>query len=146
MLLSQVASQLNTHHLEEFHKALFPSGNVSKLDMLKHTLTDLGVKPVESTSVNTPLESKKAPSLESNKEPFNKSSEGKIEEKQSSRKQRRYEERLHKKVEKANAKTASKELEKDEEMRKRETEIVKKRIQTLPQRDDVERLNRILGL
>ena len=146
MLLSQIASQLNTYHQDAFHKALFPSGNVSKLDILKETLSDLGVRAAPSTPVSAPSDNR---ANDTNKIPtLNESST----QETISRKQRRSTDRLSKKVEKAN--------EKANEKREKTAETLQTRLQTI--RDEIksetksetkseivvknERLDRILGL
>jgi hypothetical protein len=143
MLLSQVASQLNTLHMDEFHKALFPSGNISKLSILNQTLAELGVtsaQPTEPQSLPIQPENPR-PASETNQLP-NVNLPG-VDNKLS-RQQKREAERIAKKVEKSKAK--------DEERKKMEkSSVIEKKEKINEIRRDVnlvnnERLARILGL
>ena len=140
MLLSQVASELNKQHLDAFHNAFFPSGKVSKSDILNETLSDLGVKTVQNTDDKKPINGLKTDSQPANpQESTTKKGVVNI-----SRKQRRSEERLSKKLEKSAVKV--------DERRKSESDAFKTRLQSIRREMEAEtktaneeRLKRVLG-
>lgn len=131
MLLSQIASSLNKESNESFNKAFF-RGKTTESDILKNTLSELGMSVKDSTKPQT----QQVQSHDSQTQSVQPS------QSQPSRKQRREHERLQKKIQRQDSKP-DKSTEEKVDLQKKLSEV---RRDVIENSEESARLRRVLGL